>query len=50
MSLMGSIAIVANRRRLFINMLSGTGSLMISAALAFVLMPFYLHYLGATGF
>lgn len=45
-----SVAAIANRRRLFINMLSGTGYLIISAALAFLLMPLYLRYLGATGF
>jgi O-antigen/teichoic acid export membrane protein len=45
-----SVVAIANRRRLFINMLSGTGYLIISAALAFLLMPFYLRYLGATGF
>jgi len=50
MSSVDPIVVIANRRRLFINMLSGTGCLIISAALAFLLMPFYLRYLGAIGF
>lgn len=49
MSSVVPIVVIANRRRLFINMLSGTGYLIISASLAFLLMPFYLRYLGATG-
>ena len=49
MSSVDPIVVIANRRRLFMNMLSGTGCLIISAALAFLLMPFYLRHLGATG-
>jgi hypothetical protein len=45
MSSVDSIVVIANRRRLFMNMLSGTGCLIISVTLAFLLM----RYMGKPG-